>query len=183
MMTARTVRRRRVIALLAGAMVPLVLLAGMLLPVSIQQTEAGWTAETSVSATAAAAVIPAPQLTAQCQYRPGVLGLGAEVRIHWALPAGYELTDIVFQKSSNGLGSLLEPITGFSGVSGTTRNTDGTYTTTVPVGLLGGLLGLGSGMNLGVTVKDDSGWTSQPALVMARSGAIAGLGSGCWNQT
>lgn len=183
MMTASTERRRRVTALLAGAMVPLALLAGMLLPVSTQQTEAAWTAETSVSATAAAAVIPTPQLTARCQYLPGLLGVGAQVKIHWALPAGYDLTDIVFQKSSNGLGSLLEPITGFSGVSGTTKNTDGTYTTTVPVGLLGGLLGLGSGMNLGITVKDDSGWTSQPAIVMARSGVLAGLGSGCWNQT
>lgn len=172
----------RLTALLAGAVVPLALVLGLTLPTSIDRTEAGWTAETAVSAEATAGVVPAPTLTRACEFRPGVLGLGARVRIYWALPQGYSLQNVEVEASTRGLGSVLAPLTGFSLSGNTQSQSDGTYRTDVPTNLLGGLLGLGSELEIAFVVKDPaSGWSSQAASVASNAGLIGGLGGNCRN--
>ncbi|WP_087485839.1 hypothetical protein [Brachybacterium massiliense] len=175
-MTARSTRRRQLTAMLAGALVPLVLLTGMLLPTSFEETEAGWTDTTPIAGEVTASTIPAPMLTRDCEFRPGGLGLAARVRIHWNLPEGYTLQQATLQQATGGVGSILEPVLGFSFSSNTAQNGDGTYTTTIPTGLLGGLLGLGSTMRFGITVEDPSGWRSEPAIIEAQS-ILLGIGT------
>lgn len=174
-MNAPAIRRRRLAALLAGAMVPLVLLAGMLLPVTFEETEASWTDTTSARATTTAATIPAPTLTEECEFRPGVAGLAARVRVHWQLPPGYTLEQATLLRETDGIGSILEPVLGFGLSERTQENSDGTYTTTIPAGVLGGLLGLGSRLQFGIMVEDASGWTSEAAVIEARS-TLLGIG-------
>ncbi|WP_413336476.1 hypothetical protein ACH82I_07215 [Brevibacterium sp. GP-SGM9] len=122
-------------------------------------------------------------MTKTCVFQPGVLGVGARVRIFWKPPAGYQLGDIVVTASTSGLGSVLAPITGFSLASNTTSNGDGSYTTAVPTNLLGGLLGLGSELEIAFQVKHASGWLSVPASVASNAGLLAGLGGNCRNLT
>lgn len=181
-MLAVSTRSRKAAALIAGAMVPLLLLAGILLPTSLEETEAGWVDPTEVAATVGAGTIPAPTLTGPCTFRPGLLGLGARVRIDWALPAGYTLDDVVVEASTSGLGSVLAPITGFNLAGNTEPRGGNTYRTEVPANLLGGLLGLGSELELAILVED-SGWHSEPAAVASNAGLIAGLGGSCRNLT
>ncbi|MFC7464346.1 hypothetical protein [Brachybacterium sp. GCM10030252] len=176
--------RRRLTALLVGAVVPAILLLGVALPTSIQHTEAGWTQTSAVSGQARAATIPAPRLTAPCEFRPGVLGLGARVRIFWSLPAGYTLADIEVRASTSGLGSVLAPLTGFNVTGNTVQQSDGTYRTDVPTNLLGGLLGLGSELEIALVVRDaPSGWVSTRAAVASNAGLLAGIGGTCRNLT
>ena len=174
-------RHPRLTALLAGAVVPLALVLGLTLPTSIDRTEAGWTSVTAVSADEPAVVFPGPTLTRACQFR-SILGLGAHVRVFWALPAGYTLSDVRVDASTSGLGSILAPLTGFSVSANTQRQADGTYHTDIPTNLLGGLLGLGSELELAIRVEDStSGWASQPASVASNAGLIGGLGGNCRN--
>lgn len=187
-MSDSVIRRRRVAAVLAGAMVPLVLLAGLLLPISFEKTEAGWTDETAMSAAASTFEVPAPTLTRECEFRPGLLGISAHVRIFWELPEGYELEDVVVDASTSGLGSVLAPLTGFNVEGNTVELNDGTYRTNVRTNLLGGLLGLGSELEIAMRVSVDpekhpEAWTSDTASVASNAGLIGGLGGNCRNLT
>lgn len=183
-MSARSPHRRgRFRALAVGALVPLALVAGMALPPAAEWTEAAWTDSTVTSAQAEAAVIPAPTLTEECRYRPGLLGIGARVEIYWQLPEQYSLDDVVVEASTSGLGSALAPLTGFDLGSNTEQNADGSYTTEVRTNLLGGLLGLGSELEIAFAVQDDSGWHSEHASVATNAGLVAGLGGDCRNLT
>lgn len=174
---------RRLTALLAGAVVPLALLLGLFLPTAIERTEAGWTDETVASAEAHAAVIPAPTLTQACDFEPGLLGIGARVEIFWALPERYTLEDVQLQASTSGLGSVLAPLTGFNLQGSTTTLSDGTLRTDVRTNLLGGLLGLGSELEIALVVQDDSGWESESASIASNAGLLGGLGGNCRNLT
>lgn len=173
------IRGRRVRALIAGfALVMLVLgLSG------VRSTMAAWTDSEGANGSFTAAKVPPPTLTKSCEYSPGVLGLGAKIEVYWKLPAGYQLSDVVVEASTSGLGSVLAPITGFSLTGNTTSTGGGTYTTDVPVNLLGGLLGLGSELEIAFFAKHASGWRSQPAAVASNAGLIAGLGGTCRNLT
>lgn len=102
------------------------------------------------------------------------------MRIYWDHPEGYTLQQTTLQQATGGVGSILEPVLGFSVSSNTTQNGDGTYTTTIPAGLLG-LLGLGSTMRFGITVEDPSGRRLDTAIIEARSIDL-GIGT-CENLT
>ena len=170
-------RSRRIRALIAGlALVMLVLgLSG------VRSTMAGWTDSEEARAEFSAPTIPGPTLTDDCEFRPGLLGLGARVRIFWQLPAGYQLDDIVVEASTSGLGSVLAPLTGFSLSGNTTSTGNGPYRTDVPANLLGGLLGLGSELEIAFLVEHESGWQSESASVASNAGLIGGLGGNCRN--
>lgn len=172
----RSRRTRAIIVVLALVMLVLGLSG-------VRSTLAGWTDSKEAAGSFSAATIPAPVLTESCEFRPGLLGIGARVRIHWKLPAGYQLDDVVVEASTRGLGSVLAPLTGFSLTSNTTSNGDGTYTTDVPANLLGGLLGLGSELEIAFAVEHESGWQSEPASVASNAGLIGGLGGNCRNLT
>lgn len=177
-------RMQRCIRVLLGSVV-LVLSLGLGLafignkPVS--PTEAVWNSSEASAASFAAGTVPAPQLTRECQFRPGVLGLGARVRIFWRLPPGYTLDDVEVHASTSGLGSVLAPLTGFS-VEGNTEGSPSQYQTDVPTNLLGGLLGLGSELEIAILVKDGN-WTSETASIASNAGLIAGIGGNCRNLT
>lgn len=170
-------RSRRVRALVAG----LVLVMFVLGLSGVRSTTAGWTGSEEAAGAFSAATIPAPVLTQSCTFKPGLLGLGARVEVYWKLPAGYQLDDVTVEASTSGLGSVLAPITGFNLRSNTTSTGDGTYTTEVPVHLLGGLLGLGSELEIAFSVEHESGWQSEPASVASNAGLIGGIGGNCRN--
>ncbi|GAA1537784.1 hypothetical protein GCM10009691_11260 [Brevibacterium picturae] len=172
-------RSRRFRALIAGlALVMLVLgLSG------VRSTMAGWTDSEEAWAEFAAPTIPGPTLTEPCEFDPGFLGVGAEVEIYWQLPTGYQLDDIAVEASTSGLGSVLAPLTGFNLQSNTTSTGNGTYTTEVPTHLLGGLIGLGSELEIAFLVEHESGWQSEPASVASNAGLIGAIGGNCRNLT
>ncbi|MGM0700338.1 MAG: hypothetical protein ACQEVD_15930 [Actinomycetota bacterium] len=158
----------------------LALVAG---PVAVNGTLAGWSDSKESRGEFVAATIPAPKLTQDCEYRPGVIGLGARVRIFWRLPAGYQLDDIVVEASTSGLGSILAPLTSFN-LSGNTISTgNGTYRTDIPTYLLGGLLGLGTELEIAFVVEHESGWQSEAASIASNAGLILGLNGNCRNLT
>lgn len=161
------------------------LAAGLVLGMGATSTLAAWSDSEQVTASFEAQTLPAPTLTRPCEFRPGLLGLGARVRIYWAVPEGYQLEDVQVQASTRGLGSILAPLTGFNLSGNTERQSDGTYRTEVPANLLGGLLGLGSELEIAfVLAPDDTGgWTSAPASVASNAGLIIGLGGNCRNLT
>lgn len=165
--------------------VRVMLAAGLVAGLAATSTLAGWTDGERASAEFTADVIPAPTLTEDCEFRPGLLGLGARVRIYWELPEGYSLDDIEVQASTSGLGSVLAPLTGFSLTGNTDQLDDGTYETDVPTNLLGGLLGLGSELEIAMVLAPDGvgGWTSEPAAVASNAGLIGGIGGNCRNLT
>lgn len=171
--------RRCAVAVCSTALVLAFVLSGGL--GTVRSTLASWTDEESASGSFSAATIPAPVLTADCQFRPGLLGVGARVRIFWELPEGYQLEDVVVQASTSGLGSILAPLTGFSLASNTEPNGGGTYRTDVPTNLLGGLLGLGSELEIAFAVEHESGWQSETASVASNAGLLGGLGGSCRN--
>lgn len=168
--------RRRLRALLA---------VGLLLGIAAPTSLALWSDREESTGSFSAVVVPAPTLTRACTYYPGLLGIGAEVRIYWALPAGYTLSQIRVHASTSGLGSVLAPLTGFSLSGNTSRQADGTYRTDVPTNLLGGLLGLGSELEIALILAPDGvgGWQSRPASVATNAGLLAGIGGNCRNLT
>lgn len=175
----RLLRSRRIRALITG-----LLLITLVLGLSgVRSTVAGWTDSEEAAGSFEAATIPAPTLTDRCEFRPGLLGLGARVRIFWQLPAGYQLDDIVVEASTSGLGSVLAPLTGFSLSGNTTFTGNGTYRTDVPTNLLGGLLGLGSELEIAFLVEHESGWQSEPASVASNAGLLGSIGGNCRNLT
>lgn len=183
-MTERVQGKQRLVALLAGAMVPLMLLAGLLLPTTLEDTSADWQDTTSLSAKAGALRIPAPALSRPCEFRAGALGLGASVRVYWKLPGSYVLGDAAVLAGSSGVGSVLQPITGFAIDSGNTVLVSGReYRTDVPASLLGGLLGFNTELRVAILLKPAQAapWTSEPALVRANAGLVAGIGGSCRN--
>ena len=166
------------VRLLAAA---LLLGVGLALPSAVAPSDATWTDSEAASASLSAATIPAPTHAAACRYVPGVLGLGARVEIYWKLPTGYQLSNVVTEASTSGLGSVLAPLTGFSLVTNTTLLADGSYRTNVPANLLGGLLGLGTELEIALSIADPSGWRSQALRVATNAGLIAGIGGTCRN--
>ena len=173
--------RRCAVAVCSAALVLAFVLSGGL--GTVRSTLASWTDDESASGSFSAATIPAPVLTAACEYRPGIIGLGARVRIFWELPEGYQLDDIVVEASTSGLGSVLAPLTGFSLRSNTISTGDRTYRTDVPTNLLGGLLGLGSELEIAFSVEHESGWRSETASVATNAGLLIGIGGNCRNLT
>ncbi|MCD4851205.1 hypothetical protein LN996_10325 [Arthrobacter sp. AK01] len=143
-------------------------------------TEAAWQRDQYSAGSFGTVTIPAPTLNGPCVYNNGIAGLGAYVRVYWKPPAGYALADAEMQASTSGLGSLLAPLTGYSLAGNTTGTAAGGYTTDVATNLLGGLLGLGTELQLAIVVKR-YGWTSQPASVATNAGLILGLGGNCRN--
>lgn len=144
-------------------------------------TDAAWRTDQPVTGAFEALIIPAPRLTEPCHYDRGVLGLGAEVVIHWVAPTDYHLTDAKIYASTSGLGSALAPLTGFDLARNTKYNAhSGHYTTTVPTNLLGGLLGLGAELEVSIRMTR-YGWISKSASIATNAGLIAGLGGTCRN--
>ncbi|WP_151904648.1 SipW-dependent-type signal peptide-containing protein [Brachybacterium ginsengisoli] len=156
------------------------LAAGLVLGAGATSSLADWWDTEQASATFRAGEVPAPALTRACEYSPGVIGLGARVRIFWALPPGYSLADVRVLASTSGLGSVLAPLTGFSVQGNTQQLADGTYRTEVPTNLLGGLLGLGSELEIAITVVNGQ-WVSRSASVASNAGLLAGIGGTCRN--
>ncbi|MCF2589239.1 hypothetical protein [Brevibacterium sp. UCMA 11752] len=174
----QSLRSRRIRALIAGLFLVMLVLGLS----GVRSTMAGWTGSDKAAGSFSAATIPAPALTKSCEFR-SVLGLGARVRVYWKPPAGYQLDDIVVKASTRGLGSVLAPLTGFSLTSNTTSNGDGTYTTDVPTNLLGGLLGLGTELEIAFVAEHESGWQSKSASVASNAGLLGGIGGNCRNLT
>lgn len=145
----------------------------------VSTTDALWTDAEHSSGTITSGTVPGPHLTATCRYRPGVAGLGARVEIYWSAPDGYTVEDAQIHASTSGLGSVLAPLTGFS-LSGNTTGDPNGYTTTVRTNLLGGLLGLGSELEIAILISNH-GWTSEPASIATNAGLIAGIGGNCRN--
>ena len=172
---------RRAAALLAGGLMLSSLSAsGTDAPVS-EWTNASWSVPQTATGSVEAGTVPAPRLTAECRYRPGLLGLGSRVEIYWAAPEGYTVDGSEIHASTSGLGSVLAPLTGFS-LSGETSGSPSSYTTEVPTNLLGGLLGLGSELEIALVISD-RGWTSESASIATNAGLIGGIGGSCRNLT
>lgn len=161
------------------------LAAGVILGGTATTSLALWSDRVQGAGSFSAVVVPAPTLTRTCEYFPGLLGLGAEVRIYWALPPGYTLDNVQVRASTSGLGSVLAPLTGFNLRSSTQSLGGGTYRTAVPTNLLGGLLGLGSELEIALILAPPGvgGWQSRPASVASNAGLLAGIGGTCRNLT
>ncbi|MFJ4171716.1 hypothetical protein ACIPY3_19605 [Paenarthrobacter sp. NPDC089714] len=162
----------------------LALALGMVLSAAnpLEVTEAAWERNTFATDSFGTVTIPAPTLNGQCTYNPGPLGLNAYVRIFWLPPAGYTLAQAEMQASTSGLGSALAPLTGYNLTTNTTGNATTGYITDVQTNLLGGLLGLGTELQLAIVIKDPAtGWTSKSASVASNAGLIGGLGGNCRN--
>lgn len=159
------------------------LVLGLLCGSSTTASLASWTDQEGAAAAFTAASVPTPVMTRDCSFVYGILGLTVtHVEVHWRLPDGAAFEDVVISRSTDGIGSLLAPITGFSLEESTTQNADGTYSTRIPVSLLGGLLGLNAGLLVGITVVPDVGddaWRSETALAEANLGVVAGIAAYC----
>lgn len=148
---------------------------------NVGSTDAAWRSDDSATGTFTAAPVPAPSLTAECRYRPGLLGIGARVEIYWSTPEGYNLDDAELLASTSGLGSVLEPLTGFN-LEGNTEGSPDAYTTTVFTNLLDGLLGLGSQLEISIMMsRPDYDWTSDAASIATNAGLVGGIGGSCEN--
>jgi len=155
-------------------------LAACAVVVSAVPTSAAWSdREWTAGAGIGAYTVPPATLTRACAYNAGIAGLGAKVIIYWKPPAGFTLTDATVYASQSGLGSALAPLTGFSMTTNTTGTTS-EYTTNVPVNLLGGLLGLGTDLELAIVINSGT-WPSVPVKVRANPGLVGGLGGSCTN--
>lgn len=150
-------------------------------PALVSSTEATWSSTAHAAGELTAGTVPAPQLTAECRYRPGPLGLDPRVEIYWAAPSGYTVDDAEIQASTSGLGSILAPLTGFSLTNNTSGGPD-SYTTEVPRNRLRGLLGLGRELEIAILIND-GGWTSESVSIATNAGLIAGIGASCRNRT
>lgn len=124
--------------------------------------------------------IEAPTLTAACEANPGILGLGAKIIIHWKAAEGYSMSNTELLVSTRGLGSSLKLLDGFSLSANTTSTGNGTYSTEVPTRMLGGLLGLGSEIEIALRTVDGEN-VSDTASVATNGGLIAGLSLECRN--
>lgn len=171
-------QNRKIQALIAGlALVMLALgLSG------VRPTVAEWTDSEQARGSFTAATIPAPTLTANCQYKAPLLRK-PWVEIYWQLPEGFHLDDVVVEASTSGLGSLLAPLAGFKLEANTISTGNGTYTTEVPTYLLTTLLGGLAELEISFFIEHDSGWRSNPASVASNAGLILGIGANCRNLT
>lgn len=127
--------------------------------------------------------IPAPRLSQACQYSPGVLGMGSNVRIFWEVPEGYTATDIKVLASTNGAGSELAELQGLDLMRKTQGLGNNVYRTDVPTGLLGGSIGSSSELEIALLIEEPNGDRSEPAIIATNAGLIAGLGGTCRNVT
>lgn len=171
--------RHRLRALTFAMTLVLVSGAGASAPALVSSTEATWSSTAHAAGELTAGTVPAPQLTAECRYRSRVLG--SRVEIYWAAPSGYTVDDAEIHASTSGLGSILAPLTGFSLTNNTSGGPD-SYTTEVPTNLLGGLLGLGSELEVAILIND-GGWTSESVSIATNAGLIGGIGGSCRNLT
>ncbi|ASN18781.1 hypothetical protein [Arthrobacter sp. YN] len=169
------VKRARAGLLLA---LPLAVVLSVVNPPSV--TEAAWQRGQFSAGSFGTVTIPAPTLNGQCTYDPGFLGVGAFVRILWKPPAGYTVASAELQASTSGLGSALAPLTGYNLAGNTTGNATSGYITEVQTNLLGGLIGLGTELQIAIVIKD-LGWTSKSASVASNAGLVGGLGGNCRN--
>lgn len=142
-------------------------------------TEANWADAEVATGQFTALTVPPPTATRACEYR-SILGLGGRVYLYWTPPAGYEVSDMVIKASSNGLGTLLAPITGFSLSGNTTVVSGRNYKTTMSANLLGGLLGLNTALEVAIVTKDGT-WESVPLSFETNAGVALGLGQYCKN--
>ncbi|WP_426005710.1 hypothetical protein ACPFL9_02805 [Paenarthrobacter sp. NyZ202] len=171
---------RKYLAALGAVALPVAMMLTASNPPAV--TEASWARGTYASGNFGTVTIPAPTLNGQCTYNPGVLGLGAYVRIFWLPPSGYTLSQAEVQASTSGLGSALAPLTGYNLSINTTGSAAAGYVTDVPTNLLGGLLGLGTELQIAIVIRDPAtSWTSKAASVASNAGLIAGLGGNCRN--
>lgn len=155
-------------------------LAACAVVVSAVPTSAAWSDnEWTAGAGIGTYTVPPATLTKACAYNAGVAGLGAKVIIYWKLPSGFTLSQSTMYASQSGLGSALAPLTGFSMTASTTGN-GAELTTEVPVNLLGGLLGLGTDLELAIVINSGT-WPSVPVKVRANPGLVGGLGGSCTN--
>ncbi|KNC19818.1 hypothetical protein AC792_04005 [Arthrobacter sp. RIT-PI-e] len=180
--------RRRAKGLLLHSRAGLALLfaVSLLLPTQsspvIGSTEAAWQRDHVSTGAFGAVTIPAPRLTAPCRFLPGVLTvIGPRIEIYWAPPPTYGDDKAQVWASTAGLGTALAPLTGFNLRQNTAFDARaGHYVTTVPTNLLGGLLGLGTEIELSIVIAEH-GWTSTPASTATNAGLVLGLGATCRN--
>lgn len=125
--------------------------------------------------------VAAASLTRTCSYYPGILGIDAQVRVYFAVPEGYTLEDVRVEVSTAGLGSARASLTGFDVVENAVELSDGSYRLDVPTNLLGGLLGLGSELEIALYVEDGDGVQSERVSVASNAGLLAGIGGSCRN--
>lgn len=162
-----------------------VLLAlGMVFAAGATGSLASWVDSERSSTTFTATVLQAPTMTKDCSFvYGGLLGLTlTHVEVYWRLPEGASFDDVVVSRSTDGLGSLLAPITGFDLGAATSQNADGSYTTRIPVSFLGGVAGLGAGLRVGITIVPDVGgeqWRSDTAVAEANLGVLLGIAAYC----
>lgn len=124
--------------------------------------------------------VGAPTLTEACGVKKGVMGLGAKIVIHWKAADGYSVENAEVLASTKGLGSALSTFEGFNLAANTTTNSDGSFSTEVPTNMLGGLLGLGSEIEIALRTVDGEN-VSDTASVATNGGLIAGLSLECRN--
>lgn len=116
-------------------------------------------------------------LTQACEFRPGVLGLGAKVRIYWNLENGYSIEDVSVLVSSQGVGSEFVSLNGFDLIANTQILSDGSFRTDIPSNILAGYIGLGSLLEIGLEIE------GQIVSVVSNAGLIGGIGGSCRNVT
>lgn len=117
------------------------------------------------------------RLANACSYDKGVLGVGAKVIVNWEVPKDYKVENVMLQVSTSGLGSELKSMDGFNLAENTESNDDGSYTTKVPTNRLGGLLGLGSELEIALSVQDKDGMKS--VSVATNAGLLGGIEANC----
>lgn len=125
--------------------------------------------------------IEAPTLTAACEAKKGVLGLGSKVIIRWKAAEGYSMSNTELLASTSGLGSSLKSLDGYSLSTNTTSTGNGTYTTEIPTNVLGGLLGLGSEIEIALRTVDGEK-VSDTASVATNGGLLGGMSFSCRNM-
>jgi len=150
----------------------------------VAPTDASWADAEGATATVSARTIP-PATIASCQFQgTSVIPLVTTpyFELTWTFPpgSGYTATSnlIVKRSATAGLGGVLEPITGGSGLR-TTGPVNGVYTTQIDAGLLGNLLG--GSFNLAIVAKQSFPavtWEAAPATVTAQAN-LAGLTGSC----
>lgn len=146
----------------------------------LTETDAAWHTQQSVTSDFQAGTVPGAVLTRDCELRRNFLGIPTHVDIHWAPPAGYDLDDAELYRSETGLGTILKPLAGFD-LDQQTSGDSQEYTTTIQVGLLGGLLGLDA-LEVAIVMTNGSWVSDDVAAVETNAGLLIGLGAFCRNR-
>lgn len=141
-------------------------------------TEAAWVVKQAAAAPATAMTIP--RGTANTCRISSLIGLGTVVQIAWTPPPGYDPTKAEVHAGPPEPGTTLTPLSTFTFNSNNTSfdPATGRYTTSVPVGLLNGVLSNRTEVQLGVVMKQ-YGWLSRPASVVYNPGVLIGMAASC----